>query len=162
MTSQQSILDVFNFSLEDRAEIAKLDLELEDEAKLADEEWQKIMSNINQCLEEAMKIEGAIGAALVDWNSGMCLGTAGGGNFNLEIAAAGNTEVVRSKLKVMQSLGLKDHIEDILISLGNQYHLIRLSSDHPDLFLYLVLNRSQANLALARYKLSQLDPLLKL
>ena len=162
MLSQRSILEVFDFSIEERAEFASLELELEAETQLADEEWQRIMSNINQCLEEAMRIEGALGAALVDWKSGMCLGVSGGGNLNLEIAAAGNTDVVRSKIKVMQSLGLKDHIEDILITLGQQYHMIRLSSEHPDLFLYLVLNRSQANLALARYKLSQLDQVLKL
>jgi hypothetical protein len=163
MLSERNILEVFDFSIEERADFARLELEMEAEAQLANEEWQRIMSNINQCLEEAMRIEGAIGAALVDWKSGMCLGVAGGGgNLNLEVAAAGNTDVVRCKAKVMESLGLKDRIEDILITLGNQYHLIRLSSEHPDLFLYLILNRSQSNLALARYKLNQLDPILKL
>ena len=59
----------------------------------------------------------------------MSLGTSGGGDWlNLEIAAAGNTEVVRSKLRVMQTLGLNDTIEDILITLHRQYHLIRLMS----------------------------------
>jgi hypothetical protein len=162
MTSEQSILEVFDFSIEERAEFARREFELEAEAQQAEEEWQRIMSNINQILEDAMRIDGAIGAALVDWKSGMCLGTAGGGGFNLEIAAAGNTDLVRSKLKAMQNLGLRDHIEDILISLGSQYHLIRMLSEHSDLFLYLVLNRSQANLAMARYKLTQLDQVLKL
>ena len=135
---------------------------MEERAEFANKERFN-MASVNQCLEEAMQIEGAMGAALVDWKSGMCLGTAGGnGNINLEIAAAGNTEVVRSKMKVMQSLGLRDNIEDILISLGRQYHLIKLSSAHPDLFLYLVLNREQSNLALARYKLSQLNEALKI
>ena len=52
------------------------------------------MSNINECLNQAMEIEGAIGVALVDYGSGMCLGQAGGGDLDLEIAAAGNTEVI--------------------------------------------------------------------
>ncbi len=144
------IAEIFEFSLQDRASAAK-------------EEAQNRMANMKECLEEAMQIEGAIGVALVDWKSGMCLGTAGGsGSLNLEIAAAGNTETVRSKMKAMQSLGIRDQIEDILISLTQQYHLIRLLSDHPGLFLYLVLNRKQANLALARYKLTQLDESLKL
>ena len=34
--------------------------------------------NIETALKEAMAIEGATGAALVDWDSGMALGTLGG------------------------------------------------------------------------------------
>lgn len=117
--------------------------------------------NIETALKEAMNIEGALGVALVDWESGMPLGTLGGGKYlDLDLAAAGNTEVVRAKMRTMQSLQLNDMIEDILITLGKQYHLIRLLSkaegaDH--LFLYLVLDRSKANLALARYHLRRID-----
>ncbi len=116
----------------------------------------KMANNINQSLEELMLIEGAKAVAIVDSNSGMALGSAGGG-INLEVAAAGNTEVVRSKYKVMESLGLKDKIEDILISLGGQYHLIRPLTTHPNLFFYLVLNRANSNLAMARFKLSDVE-----
>jgi hypothetical protein len=116
------------------------------------------MSNAKQVLEEAMAIEGALGVALADYKSGMLLGSAGGGaGLNLEVAAAGNSEVLRAKLKVMQSLGLKDKIEDILITLGNQYHLIRLFTKTQNLFIYLVLNKSQANLAMGRHKLTELE-----
>jgi hypothetical protein len=67
--------------------------------------------NIDVALKEAMSISGAVGVALVDHDSGMSLGTSGGGDWlNLEIAAAGNTEVIRSKLRVMQALGLNDTI----------------------------------------------------
>jgi hypothetical protein len=85
------------------------------------------LMNIDTALKEAMSIAGAVGVALVDYDSGMSLGTSGGGEWlDLEIAAAGNTEVVRSKLRVMSALGLNDSIEDILITLHRQYHLIRL------------------------------------
>jgi hypothetical protein len=73
--------------------------------------------NIETALKEAMTIEGALGVALVDWESGMPLGTLGGGKY-LELAAAGNTEVVRAKMRTMASLKLNDSIEDILITLG--------------------------------------------
>ncbi|QIN80191.1 hypothetical protein GBA65_18580 [Rubrobacter marinus] len=116
------------------------------------------MADVNQSLQEAMSLDGAVGAALVDWQSGMTLGTAGGGpNLNLDIAAAGNTDVVRSKLKVMQNLGLNDKIEDILITLTSQYHLIRILERDQSLFLYLALHKEQANLAMARYKLTQIE-----
>ncbi len=117
--------------------------------------------NIETALKEAMSIEGAIGAALVDWESGMPLGTLGGGKYlNLELAAAGNTEVVRAKMRTMQSLNLNDSIEDILITLTKQYHLIRLLGDArggQNLFLYLALDRAKANLALARHHLKRIE-----
>lgn len=116
--------------------------------------------DIETALKEAMQIEGAVGVALVDYDSGMALGTSGGGKFlNLEVAAAGNTEVVRAKLRTMTSLGLTDQIEDILITLGRQYHLIRLLSGATtsSLFLYLALDRSRANLAMARHQLRSIE-----
>lgn len=113
-------------------------------------------SNVKECLEELLGLKGALGAALVDFKSGMALGMAGGG-VNLEFAAAGNTEVVRAKLKTMQGLGLQDRIEDILITLGKQYHLIRLGQKHNNLFFYYVLDRGRANLALARLKLAEVE-----
>ena len=115
------------------------------------------MSNIKECLSDLMAIDGALAAALVDFQSGMSLGAVGSSDINLEVAAAGNSEVIKAKLKVMANLGLKDEIEDILISLGKQYHLIRLSKTHNNLFFYFVLSKQNANLALARHKLADTE-----
>ncbi|MEO7323693.1 MAG: hypothetical protein ABIW82_02585 [Dokdonella sp.] len=107
------------------------------------------MANINDSLSTLMQADGALCAAIVDANSGMTLGKIGSG-IDLDLAAAGNTEVVRAKLKTMKNLGLNDHIEDILITLGKQYHVIRLVAAKPGLFIYLVLDKAKSNLALAR------------
>ena len=119
------------------------------------------MATIQQSLATAMNIGGALGVALVDYQSGMCLGTLGGGNVNMELAAAGNTELVRAKKNIRDRLGIKDAIEDILITLDTQYHLIRMLHNNANLFLYLVLDRSKANLALARIELANIDKALK-
>jgi len=117
--------------------------------------------NIEAALKEAMTIDGALGASLVDWESGMSLGAIGGGKYlDLDVAAAGNTEVIRAKMRTMESLRLDDVIEDILITLSKQYHLIRLlksSRSEQGLFLYLVLDRQKANLALARHNLKRIE-----
>ncbi|AOW90548.1 MULTISPECIES: roadblock/LC7 domain-containing protein [Streptomyces] len=119
------------------------------------------MANLETSLKECLSaIDGATAAALVDYTSGMALGTLGGTkDFNLEVAAAGNTDVVRAKLRTMEHLGLNEEIEDILITLSSQYHMIRLlkSRGGNGLFLYLVLDSSRANLAMARHQLRRIE-----
>lgn len=112
--------------------------------------------NINISLEEIMKIDGAQCAALVDSSSGMMLGSIGTG-VDMEVAAAGNTEVVRAKLKTMKALGLDDTIEDMLITLGKAYHILRPMTAHEGIFLYAVLDKSRSNLALARRKIADIE-----
>jgi len=120
-------------------------------------------NNINSSLEKLQGIDGFLGAALVDSESGMTLGLNGGGAaLNLEIAAAGNTEVMRAKRKTMKNLNLRDEIEDMLITLGKQYHLIRPLRTRPNVFFYVALDRARANLALARMNLSDVEKDLQL
>lgn len=114
------------------------------------------MSGINEALNEIMQIDGAIAAAIVDWQSGLTLGTIGSG-LDIDLAAAGNTNVVRSKLGVMKDLKIGGTIEDILITLTDQYHLIRLIHGDQKLFIYVALRRASANLGLARHKISALE-----
>jgi hypothetical protein len=116
--------------------------------------------NIEAALKEAMSIEGAIGVALVDYTSGLTLGVLGGAPImDMNVAAAGNTDVIRAKVRTLELLGLQEGIEDILITLDSQYHLIRLlQKRHGDsFFLYLSLARDRANLGLARHQLRKIE-----
>ncbi|MBF6242298.1 MULTISPECIES: hypothetical protein [Nocardia] len=118
------------------------------------------MSNLDLALKEMMAIDGALGASVVDYNSGMSLGMLGSSKaLDLQIAGAGNTEVVRAKLRTIEQLGLNEDIEDILISLSSQYHIIRPMTGRSakGLFLYLALDRGRANLALARHRLKGIE-----
>jgi hypothetical protein len=97
----------------------------------------------------------------------MCLGYKGTNSpalpeANLELAVAGNTEVIRAKMRVAESLGFTDRLEEILIILETQYHLMYLLRNIPGLFFYLALDREKGNLALARIKLAQIEKELSL
>ncbi|MFH9980983.1 hypothetical protein ACH4ND_17335 [Streptomyces sp. NPDC017179] len=124
------------------------------------------MASVEVSLKEMMTaVEGALGAAVVDYTSGMALGTLGGGkDLDLTIAAAGNTDVIRAKVRTMEQLGLKSEIQDVLITLGDQYHLIRLVTGRNGngLFLYLVLDKTRSNLAMARHQLKRVEEQLEI
>ncbi|MCX4098560.1 hypothetical protein [Nocardia sp. alder85J] len=113
-------------------------------------------------------MDGAVGIALVDYSSGMILGKQGGNSLiDMEVAGAVLTQVVRAKIDAIETLQLNDAIEDILVTLGSQYHIIMplddggrssvLGGDPNTLFLYLVLDRDRANLAMARHLLRRIE-----
>ncbi|KUG08012.1 hypothetical protein [Solirubrum puertoriconensis] len=89
--------------------------------------------------------------AVVDTTSGMSLAShTNSPGINPDTAAAYNTEVVKQKQKAMSALKLSGEIiEDILITLSNQLHLIKLNSTGSK-FIYLVVNSRDTNLAIAR------------
>jgi hypothetical protein len=116
------------------------------------------MANVKESIARIMELDGALAVAIVDSNSGMMLGSSSpGGAIDLEVAAAGNTEVVRAKRKTMKALNLRDSIDDILITLQHQYHLIRPLASNDSLFVYLVLDKQKSNLAMARYQLASAE-----
>jgi len=111
------------------------------------------MATEKQLTETLEKISqdtnGFIAASLVDLDSGMTLAIkASRTEFDLTAASAYNSELVKQKLKIMRTLGLSGTIEDMLITLTDQIHLVKLVG--PNTFLYLAVDRKQSNIALVR------------
>ena len=112
------------------------------------------MSTEKQFEEMIARIEadmsGFIAASIVDLESGMTLTTKSlRSDFDLAVASAYNSELVKQKLKIIKSLGLKTHLEDMLLTLGDQIHLIKIfPGGHT--FLYLAAERASTNLAIVR------------
>jgi hypothetical protein len=97
----------------------------------------------------AAEIPGFIAAALVDTDSGMTLGTKSlRADFDLAAASAYNSEMVKQKQKIMRALSLKTTLEDMLMTLGDQIHLIKMVS--PTTFIYLAADRASSNIAIIR------------
>ena len=105
---------------------------------------------LNDMLEKiSSDANGFIAASLVDLDSGMTLAIkAARSDFDLTAASAYNSELVKQKLKIMRTLGLTGTIEDMLITLTDQIHLIKLVG--PNTFLYLAVDKKQSNIALVR------------
>ncbi len=131
---------------------------------------RKRVAGINLTKEKMMsldisklsEIKGLIGACLVDSDTGLTLATEGGAKFDLETAGAANVEVVRAKLQAIDALKLNDVIEDILITLGKQFHLIRPLEKNPNIFVYVALDKKTANLGLARLQVKAVEETLSL
>jgi predicted regulator of Ras-like GTPase activity (Roadblock/LC7/MglB family) len=91
-----------------------------------------------------------LAVAVVEVESGMPLASHSNiADFDIETAAAYNTEVVKAKLKAIKALNLNQTVQDILLTLTDQLHLLKLSPT-GDKFIYLAVNSRDTNLAQAR------------
>jgi hypothetical protein len=123
------------------------------------------MATIQESINTALQIEGTLGVALGDWNTGFSLAQASlapdvFSTEKLEQAIALNAEVIKAKNKVRDGLNIDSPIEDIVISLSDQYHMIRLCESASGVFFYLVMERADTNLGLARIKLREIERML--
>lgn len=106
-------------------------------------------ASVDYALQKLSTLSGFISAALVDSRTGSILGMRKSGqhqDFKIEVAASGNSRVMVEKSKMLRELGLNDHIEDILIVLGQQYHVIHPIIDDGEVFLYCILERNKTNI----------------
>jgi hypothetical protein len=115
------------------------------------------MADVQASLDAAMAIDGGLGVALVDYKSGVCLGSKGGGGIDMELAGAAVTEVIRAKKNIIDNLGLDEAIEELIVTLDGQYHLVQAFEQHPGLFSYLILDKEHSSLPLARTHLRAID-----
>lgn len=103
-------------------------------------------------------VQGFIGACLVDSESGMMLEShRGDSGFDIDAAAAANSEMMQAKSAAMKALGLSHGIGDVLITLGGQYHLIRPLARNATVFLFVALDRKTANLGMARLAVKKVE-----
>lgn len=107
-------------------------------------------------LSAASQIAGFLGACLLDSESGLMLASEGGGKIDLEVAAAHSAQVIKAKLQTIEMLGLHDEIEEILVTLRRQIHMIRPLERTPGVFLYVALEQKGANLGMARIQVKKI------
>lgn len=75
----------------------------------------------------------------------------------MELAGACSTQIVQANKDIIERLGLRDEPREALLTMEDQYHLIRLFRENNDVFSYLILDEEQCNLGLARTQLKAID-----
>lgn len=105
---------------------------------------------MNEALDKLQNdLGGFIAASVVDLESGMTLAaTTRRPDFDLALASAYNSEMVKAKLNTLRVLKLETNLEDMLLTLGDQIHLIKIVSEST--FVYVAADRASTNLALVR------------
>jgi predicted regulator of Ras-like GTPase activity (Roadblock/LC7/MglB family) len=112
-------------------------------------------------IDELAATKGVMACAVVNYESGMLMDGVSPSGMDLDVLSAGNTEIVRSEVKAIARLygedSNEDVIDDILISLHKQYYLLRPMKNLKGVFMFMVLDRTVANLGLARRALKVAD-----
>ncbi|MFD8159939.1 hypothetical protein [Streptomyces malaysiensis] len=126
------------------------------------------MPGIDECLLEAMTVNGARGAAVIEWTSGLALGMVGEvRDEDPEATAAETAELARMAAEQRAFAALEKGgvdadeaagepaVEDVIVTTRTCYHLLRFVDTAFDsgVFFYLWLDRREGNLALARIRL---------
>jgi predicted regulator of Ras-like GTPase activity (Roadblock/LC7/MglB family) len=116
-------------------------------------------SRARQALGEMLSIDGLLGCAVVDGTTGLVLARESREDqpADLDLSAAASAQVLRAHRLAARSMGLSEQIDEVMVSAGARQQVLRTVSRHPDLFLLALLDKHRANLALARYKLMEVE-----
>lgn len=116
------------------------------------------VTNLRAALDTLMSLDGAIAAGVVDWESGVALGTRSrDAAFDVDVASSGHASMVKAKMAVVDELAVSGPIEDILITLGRQYHVIRPLTKTTSIFIFVAIDRAIGSLGLARHELKAVE-----
>jgi predicted regulator of Ras-like GTPase activity (Roadblock/LC7/MglB family) len=117
--------------------------------------------SLDEVLKKLLSFDGAMSVAVVDSETGMILGKAGSG-VDMDLAAAGASVILRARLGSIKALGVDEQIDDVLISLTSQVQIIHPLPRNPSIFTYLIGDKAKSSLAMARYKATEADLLIRL
>lgn len=122
------------------------------------------MISVKDALEKIINIEGALATSIVDSSNGFMLDARAkaNGTIDLEYASAGNTELYHAKQKIMRALNINESIEDFLITMETQYHILMPIPQIGGVFIYFVMSKEHGTLALARRQLHDIALKIKL
>jgi|GEM_PF-458966 len=112
-----------------------------------------------QALADMLSIDGLLGCAVVDGTTGLVLARESREDqpADIDLSAAASAQVLRAHKLAARNMGLSEQIDEVMVSAGPRQQVLRTVTRHPDLFLLALLDKHRANLALARYKLMEVE-----
>ncbi|HMC14924.1 MAG TPA: hypothetical protein VKI18_04790 [Albitalea sp.] len=112
-----------------------------------------------QALADMLAIDGLLGCAVVDGTTGLVLAREIREDqpADIDLSAAASAQVLRAHRLAARNMGLSEQIDEVMVSAGPRQQVLRTVGRHPDLFLMALLDKHRANLALARYKLMEVE-----
>ncbi len=128
---------------------------------------------VKRTLSRLRSINGLVTASLVEPDSAHVLETVVAGNDADDSRTSGDstaTTVAAAASDIVQVIGLMaaglgepDQLEDVIVTLGRQHHLITSlpTAGSDGLLVVVTLDRARTNLAIARQQLRAVGPLLE-
>jgi predicted regulator of Ras-like GTPase activity (Roadblock/LC7/MglB family) len=112
-----------------------------------------------QALADMLTLDGLLGCAVVDGTTGLVLARELREDqpVDMDLAAAACAQVLRAHRQAARSMGLSEHTEEVMTSAGARQQVLRTVSHYPELFLVVLLDKQRTNLALARFKLMEVE-----
>ena len=108
-------------------------------------------------LPELMQMEGMLGCAVVNGTTGHVIASEGP-PADLELAAAAASEVMRAHRRSLRHFGhhhAGEHVDEVLVTAGNRYHVMRTVTAHNEYFVLALLDKLRSNLAMARFRIME-------
>lgn len=108
---------------------------------------------VREALDRGRRVDGALATLLAEIQTGAVTAAAvGSRSVDLEAAAAGAAELVRRKDAVEEHMGLREAVEELLVTSARHFYMIRPLGE--GLFLLMILDRRKADFAAAQSSLA--------
>lgn len=111
---------------------------------------------LDRYVHQLAELTGMVSCCVFELSSGNAIAHAGASPGADELASHG-TELLSSIAGTCRAMGLGHAIPDAAITLGSHHLLLRAVPRHPGLALHAVLDKTHANLTLARLQVQRMD-----
>jgi hypothetical protein len=113
---------------------------------------------LSRYIHQMSRLTGMVSCCIFDVATGRDLLHAGARPGPVELAEHG-AELLAAMLSTSRTLGLGHALPDAAITLGAHHLVLRAVPKHPGLALHAVLDKTHANLTLARLQIQRMDAL---